>query len=520
MPDLVIGDDQLVGFEVDEDAAGAADAYTPDLIGQIDIVTCSGVCIGWVGSKGPAAQPDCVVEIACGDAIRAPVSPDILRPDLAAAGIAARGFRIALTDGSLAAGDEVVLSAIVGEERQLLATASVAGEAGRIDWADPSGRVQGFAVAEGEWPLAVELTIEDRRVCTALADRYCAEMAGGKPPFVGFSAWIPTTELKRCDRRAVLSLRRLQTGSVLFAAPLSRLLSRHEIVVRRRLPIDAVVKREFEAVYSNDMVTRFYNMYGPEIFVEMAYCYVLERMSDPGGREALIRELIAGQVTPRGVMHRMYHSSERAEKGAFMGPFVGDPGYPFILGSADAAGPSLGAGTYHAELAAAELRAVPEGEIDRRIPGQPPHPWAEPRQPADGVEYQPFGDPDLPEGALVGTGFHPAETNGASWWRWTGPERQAQIRLPVAQPGQYRVAIWCEKAPLAVLDGLAVRCFGEEAPVQISAQNGSASLVCDVWAPAAGFAGWIDLELQHGPPDHAADGRMIGLCIGSIRLEE
>ena len=71
-----------------------------------------------------------------------------------------------------------------------------------------------------------------------------------------------------------------------------------------------------------------------------------------------------------------------------------------------------------------------------------------------------------------------------------------------------------------MLQGLTVRCCGEAAPVLVDARNGAASLVCDAWAPEAGFAGWMDLELEHGPPITAADGRLLGLCIGSIRVEE
>ena len=135
--------------------------------------------------------------------------------------------------------------------------------------------------------------------------------------------------------------------------------------------------------------------------------------------------------------------------------------------------------------------------------------------------WEPFGDSEAIDGAFVGAGFHAAETDGGkNWWRWTGPGRQIQIRLPVAKPGDYRVSIWCERAPPAVLDGLKVRCAGEEAAVNITRRDGSASLLCEARAPEAGFVGWLDLELEHGPPEQAGDGRMLGLCIGSIGLEE
>ncbi len=135
-------------------------------------------------------------------------------------------------------------------------------------------------------------------------------------------------------------------------------------------------------------------------------------------------------------------------------------------------------------------------------------------------EYEPFGDPHLLEGALVGRGFHAPESNGKDWWRWTGPGRLARIRVAVARPGRYRVAIWCEKAPPGVLEGLALRSCGKEARVLVNARDGAASLLCEALAPEAGFTGWIDLELRHGPPQESADGRLLGLCIGAIKVEE
>lgn len=134
--------------------------------------------------------------------------------------------------------------------------------------------------------------------------------------------------------------------------------------------------------------------------------------------------------------------------------------------------------------------------------------------------YQPFGDRDVVDGPLVGAGFYAAETDGTNWWRWTGPGRQVQIRLPVAKPGGYRIAIWCERAAAAVLEGLLMRCSGEEARLQITRHAGSASIICEAWAPETGFVGWLDLELRHGPPERSADGRLLGLCIGSIALTE
>lgn len=139
---------------------------------------------------------------------------------------------------------------------------------------------------------------------------------------------------------------------------------------------------------------------------------------------------------------------------------------------------------------------------------------------ACGETYEPFGDPSLLDGPLVGRGFHPAETDGTNWWRWTGAGQKARIRIPVARPGNYRVAIWCEKAPSSILDSLAVRCAGAAAALMVSAEAGdAASLVCDARAAAAGFTGWLDLELRHPSPEVSADGRKLGLCIGSIRVE-
>ena len=134
--------------------------------------------------------------------------------------------------------------------------------------------------------------------------------------------------------------------------------------------------------------------------------------------------------------------------------------------------------------------------------------------------YRPFGDPRMATDVLVGFGFYPAETDGRNWWRWTGPGQLAQIRVAVATPGRKRVAIWCERAPPSILDGLALRCCGKEVAHEIEAKNGAANITCEAELPEAGFTGWLDLELMHGLPNPGADGRALGLCVGSIRLEE
>jgi hypothetical protein len=137
----------------------------------------------------------------------------------------------------------------------------------------------------------------------------------------------------------------------------------------------------------------------------------------------------------------------------------------------------------------------------------------------NGAAYRPFGDPNSLEGPLVGKGFYPAETDGRNWWRWTGPGGLAQIRLPVARPGSYRIAIWCERAPPTLLDGLAVQCRGNKTVALVTAVNGSASIICEALAPENGFIGWLDIELCYPPPERSADGRVLGLCIGSIKVE-
>jgi hypothetical protein len=244
------------------------------------------------------------------------------------------------------------------------AKAGIAARAGRIDWIDPKGKVRGWAVAEGEWPLAVEVRAGARQLCTALADRcYPAPApAGERSGLVGFTGWIPPDEMQRNLAPERVVLRCLRTGAELFAAPAASLMIGRAMTVPGRLPTDAVAAHPFGAIYDRALVEQFYRNYGPELFTELAYCYVLERLADPLGAAGIVGRLRSGEIGPRDVLWDMYNSEERRGAGPFLGPRASDPDYPFAADPGGsrrpaAADPPAFRPTFHA---ASTVLPVPE----------------------------------------------------------------------------------------------------------------------------------------------------------------
>jgi hypothetical protein len=370
-------EDEAVGDLADGDVVGfgqeAPPIATPDLIGHFDVATCSGAFVGWAGTRGKGWPSGAIIEIGYGRLAIGALPLDKSRPDLAAAGIDGAGFQVFAPARSEVGASEVVLSAVVGGQRQVLASADIVSRAGRIDWIDAEGRVRGWAVAEGEWPLAVEVLAGRRRVCTALADGYHVELAGGDPGLVGFVGWIPRFELRRIAAGDPVVLRCLRTGAELFAAPAARLMLGRSMTVRGRLPIDALVGHDFEKIYDASLVDSFYRKYGPDLFVEFAYCYILERGADLPGIEMFVSHLKSGETSPRDLLSAMFHSDERRAAGPFLGPAADSSDYPFadhrVGGGPAIADRPLAKPKFHPSIAAlpppADHLATSRPEADR-----------------------------------------------------------------------------------------------------------------------------------------------------------
>jgi hypothetical protein len=132
-----------------------------------------------------------------------------------------------------------------------------------------------------------------------------------------------------------------------------------------------------------------------------------------------------------------------------------------------------------------------------------------------------------------GRGWYPVESDdrGAAW-RWSGPERESFIALPVLRPGHYAVSISAvmlnPEAPLEASIGV---LHGEAAPIQWQHESprahlvGQASIEIGPSAQAAGcilrlFVAETAAPAEIGKGD---DRRVFGLCLMSMlvtRIEE
>ena len=147
----------------------------------IDFATRGGYFAGWVGVGRGGSLEGLELVLACGQKNIARVQLNVDRPDLASMDFSGRGFRLAAPNRTLLTAADVDLYLQGDAELQLLAKASFSSELGCLDWINQRGRVEGWALADGEWPLPLTLAIGNQVVCTMLADRLHGEMCRGRP---------------------------------------------------------------------------------------------------------------------------------------------------------------------------------------------------------------------------------------------------------------------------------------------------------------------------------------------------
>ena len=300
-----------------------------ELTGHIDIATYFGAVVGWVGLRGEAPPNGWMVELTRGDVTLKDVPLGRPTEDAANGGTKRIEFRACLPPKEICLQEEVLLCAVSDDARRILARKEIATLAGAIDLIDVDGTVLGWAFCHDEAIAAVELWIGGDCVCTLLADRYYPDFSTGRVAFVGFRGKLPSADFH--SAHSVVSLRHRRSGRTLFESPIGDLRVAQQAISRGKLPIDAVAPNGIDAIYDSEAIEYFYNHFGPRAFVEVAYCYILERPSDPIGVGEFIERLSTGGARPKDVLSEMFYSEERRNKGGFLGPFVDEPGYPFAL---------------------------------------------------------------------------------------------------------------------------------------------------------------------------------------------
>lgn len=301
-----------------------------ELTARIDNAACN-IVVGRIGWKGQQPPSGWAVQLTCGPVKVPDMLADRETADPAEPQSPERAFKIQLPAAPLDAGAPVVLSAVRDGTSQELARSRLSDLAGAIDFIDADGFVSGWAVCKDEAPAGLELVIDGERACTMLADRYYPDLSRERAAFVGFRTRMPDRHLGAASRSPTVSLRHLRTERVVFTSPLGALRTARRTVTRGRLPVDVAAQGGFDTVFDAIAVDHYFDAYGVEVFIETAYRYLLERSSDAPGMRMFLARFEAGQFEPREVLREMYYSEERRLKGAFLGPFADDPGYPFAL---------------------------------------------------------------------------------------------------------------------------------------------------------------------------------------------
>jgi tetratricopeptide (TPR) repeat protein len=298
--------------------------------GQIDIVTRQGLVTGSVSTPNVQFLTKKRFKLSCGGEVLANFLPDEVVSEDASELLIELKFGVVFDAVEKHPGEDVVLSVANGPENLVLASARAEEYAARFEGIDDDGRIYGWAVGPKDTLLPLEVLINGKRSCSMLADRFCRPMSiGDIHTFSGFSGRIPGPILNTALPSSTITLCELNSGKLLAEVPFQSLKTGKKTSLSPKSPVDVLDQPDFSAIYNPDLINKFIRRFGLEFFLETAYAYILERRSERDGFANLLTALKIGEQTPRSILLSMYRSDERKAKGGFLGPYIGEPGYPF-----------------------------------------------------------------------------------------------------------------------------------------------------------------------------------------------